>query len=81
MTAADLATYAKALAAGELFQNPETLKEMLVFDPSAKFVVASPMDWDWRLRRRWVSMGARRPNAGIPIAVVYQSGKGCESLA
>ena len=39
MTAADLATYAKALAAGELFQNPETLKEMLVFDPSAKFGV------------------------------------------
>ena len=39
MTATDLATYAKALAAGELFQNPETLKEMLVFDPSAKFVV------------------------------------------
>jgi hypothetical protein len=42
MTAADLATYAKALAAGELFQNPETLAEMLSFDPSAKFGVGFP---------------------------------------
>jgi CubicO group peptidase (beta-lactamase class C family) len=35
MTAADLATYGKALAAGELFQNPDTLNEMLTFDPAA----------------------------------------------
>jgi D-alanyl-D-alanine carboxypeptidase len=42
MTAADLATYAKALASGELFQKPETLAEMLVFDPSATFVVGFP---------------------------------------
>lgn len=42
MTAEDLATYAKALAAGELFQNPETLAEMLKFDPSAKFGVGFP---------------------------------------
>ena len=35
MTAEDLATYGKALAAGELFQNPDTLNEMLTFDPAA----------------------------------------------
>lgn len=42
MTAEDLATYAKALAAGELFKNPDTLKEMLVFNPSAEFTVGFP---------------------------------------
>jgi CubicO group peptidase (beta-lactamase class C family) len=35
MTATDLAKYGEALAAGELFQNPDTLNEMLVFDPNA----------------------------------------------
>jgi CubicO group peptidase (beta-lactamase class C family) len=40
MTAADLATYAKALAAGELFQNPETLAEMVAFDPAANLSLA-----------------------------------------
>jgi CubicO group peptidase (beta-lactamase class C family) len=34
MTADDLLTYAKALSAGELFKNPETLQEMLTFDPN-----------------------------------------------
>ena len=33
MSADDLLTYAKALAAGELFQNPDTLQEMLTFVP------------------------------------------------
>jgi D-alanyl-D-alanine carboxypeptidase len=42
MTAEDLATYAKALPAGELFQNPETLNEMLTFYPAAKFSVGGP---------------------------------------
>lgn len=42
MTAEDLATYAKALAAGELFQNPETLSEMLTFYEAAKFSVGGP---------------------------------------
>ncbi|MEZ4518136.1 MAG: serine hydrolase [Chloroflexota bacterium] len=42
MTAADLATYAKALAAGEFFQNPDTLNEMLQFDPAAGFGVGGP---------------------------------------
>ena len=41
-TAADLATYGQALSAGELFQDPDTLKEMLTFDPSAKYVVGGP---------------------------------------
>jgi D-alanyl-D-alanine carboxypeptidase len=35
MTAEDLLTYPKALAAGECFQNPDTLQEMLTFEPSA----------------------------------------------
>ncbi|HFQ92716.1 MAG TPA: class A beta-lactamase-related serine hydrolase [Anaerolineae bacterium] len=35
MTAADLAKYGKALAAGELFQNPDSLAEMLTFFPDA----------------------------------------------
>jgi D-alanyl-D-alanine carboxypeptidase len=35
MTAEDLATYGHALAAGELFQNPDTLDEMLAFNPDA----------------------------------------------
>jgi D-alanyl-D-alanine carboxypeptidase len=35
MTADDLLTYAKALSAGQLFQEPATLQEMLTFDPSA----------------------------------------------
>ncbi len=42
MTATDLATYARGLANGQLFQNPETLNEMLTFDPSAKFGVGGP---------------------------------------
>ena len=42
MTAADLATYGQALAAGELFQNPETVNEMLTFYPAAKFSVGGP---------------------------------------
>ena len=42
MTASDLATYGKALAAGELFQNPETLMEMLTFDPDATNGVGAP---------------------------------------
>jgi hypothetical protein len=39
MTTEDLASYAKALAAGELFQNPDTLNEMLTFDQAAMFNV------------------------------------------
>jgi D-alanyl-D-alanine carboxypeptidase len=35
LTAEDLLTYAKALSAGELFRNPDTLQEMLAFDPFA----------------------------------------------
>jgi D-alanyl-D-alanine carboxypeptidase len=34
MTAEDLLIYAKALSAGELFQNPDSLQEMLTFDPN-----------------------------------------------
>lgn len=35
MTAEDLLSYAQALSAGELFQDPGTLEEMLAFDPNA----------------------------------------------
>ncbi len=42
MTAADLATYGQALAAGELFQNADTLNEMLTFYPPAQFGVGGP---------------------------------------
>jgi D-alanyl-D-alanine carboxypeptidase len=42
MTATDLATYAHQLAMGGLFQKPETLAEMLTFDPSARFSVGAP---------------------------------------
>jgi CubicO group peptidase (beta-lactamase class C family) len=35
MTAEDLATYGHALTAGEFFHNPETLAEMLAFNPDA----------------------------------------------
>jgi D-alanyl-D-alanine carboxypeptidase len=42
MTAEDLAMYAKALAAGELFQNPDTVNEMLVFDERAKLSIGGP---------------------------------------
>jgi CubicO group peptidase (beta-lactamase class C family)/pimeloyl-ACP methyl ester carboxylesterase len=35
MTAEDLATYGRALAAGEFFQDPDTLAEMLMFNPDA----------------------------------------------
>lgn len=38
MTAEDLATYAAALGASEFFQKPETLAQMLEFDPNAKSV-------------------------------------------
>jgi D-alanyl-D-alanine carboxypeptidase len=34
MTAEDLLTYAKALGAGELFESPESLQQMLTFDPN-----------------------------------------------
>lgn len=42
MTTADLAIYSKALAAGDLFQNPDTLQEMLTFDSDATFSVGGP---------------------------------------
>jgi D-alanyl-D-alanine carboxypeptidase len=42
MTAEDLARYAKALAVGELFQDPETLNEMLTFHEAAKLSVGGP---------------------------------------
>jgi D-alanyl-D-alanine carboxypeptidase len=42
MTAADLAAYGKALAAGELFQNPDTLNEMIAFDENALMVAGTP---------------------------------------
>jgi len=42
MSATDLATYAHQLAMGGLFQNPETLDEMLSFDPSARLGVGAP---------------------------------------
>ena len=35
MTAEELLTYGKALAAGKLFKNPDTLAEMLTFNPNA----------------------------------------------
>lgn len=35
MTAEDLATYAKALAAGDLFRSPDSLAEMVDFNPSS----------------------------------------------
>ncbi len=36
MTAEDLLSYAKALSAGELFQNPDSLIQMLTFDPDGE---------------------------------------------
>ena len=42
MTAADLAAYGRALAAGEYFNNPETLDEMLIFDDYAKIIGGFP---------------------------------------
>lgn len=42
MTAEDLATYGKALAAGDLFQNPDTLQEMLNWNEDAQFSVGGP---------------------------------------
>lgn len=40
MAAEDLATYAKALASGRLFQNPDTLAQMLTFNEDAAAVLA-----------------------------------------
>jgi D-alanyl-D-alanine carboxypeptidase len=40
MTAADLATYGHALAAGELFENPDSLTEMTTFVPYASMRLA-----------------------------------------
>ena len=42
MTAADLAAYGKALAAAELFQDPDSLAEMLTFDERAVPVGGAP---------------------------------------
>ncbi len=42
MTAEDLAVYGKALAAGELFQNEDSLAQMLAFDEDALYVVGGP---------------------------------------
>lgn len=42
MTAEDLAVYGKALAGGELFQDPDTLLEMLSFNPAAKYTIGGP---------------------------------------
>ena len=42
MTAADLATYGKALAAGELFQDPDSLAQMLTFDDRSTLIGGAP---------------------------------------
>ncbi|MFN2137971.1 MAG: amidase family protein, partial [Candidatus Promineifilaceae bacterium] len=42
MTAADLATYGKALAAGELFQDPTSLDQMLAFNEMAVPIGGAP---------------------------------------
>ncbi len=42
MTAADLATYGQALAAGELFQDPDSLAQMLAFDDRAMLSGGAP---------------------------------------
>ena len=42
MTAADLAAYGHALSVGQFFNNPETLDEMLTFDPAAQFNIGAP---------------------------------------
>jgi D-alanyl-D-alanine carboxypeptidase len=42
MSAADLATYGEALAAGELLQNEDSMAQMLVFDNSALYSVGAP---------------------------------------
>ncbi len=77
MTAADLATYGQALAAGELFQNADTLNEMLTFYPAAEFQRWRPL-WTGadRLRRRRDRVGPRRPDAWLPVALVCGPGEG-----
>jgi len=42
MTAADLATYGKALSAGELFRDPDSLGEMLAFNQQALGAAGAP---------------------------------------
>jgi D-alanyl-D-alanine carboxypeptidase len=42
MSAADLATYGEALAAGELLQNEDSMAQMLAFDRSALYSVGAP---------------------------------------
>jgi amidase len=42
MNAADLATYGQALAAGELFQDPNSLAQMLAFDGRSLLVGGAP---------------------------------------
>ena len=42
MTAEDLAAYGSALAAGEVFKNPDTLKEMLTFNADALYTIGGP---------------------------------------
>ncbi len=42
MTAADLATYGKALGAGELFQDPDSLDQMLAFNEAALNSIGAP---------------------------------------
>ena len=42
MSAADLATYGEALAAGELLQDEDSLAQMLAFDGSALYSVGAP---------------------------------------
>lgn len=42
MTGEDLAAYGKALAAGELFQNEDSLAQMLAFDASGLYGVMAP---------------------------------------
>lgn len=42
MTAEDLLTYAKALAAGDLFQDPDSLAQMLTFNDEATMVGGAP---------------------------------------
>ncbi len=54
---------------------------MLVFDPSAKFVVGFPYGLDWEISPEMGQYGARQPDAGIPSLWYTNPEKRCELSA
>jgi D-alanyl-D-alanine carboxypeptidase len=88
MTAEDLLIYAKALSAGEIFQNPDTLQEMLTFNPNGMdglmpyglglmdfSQIGAPGSWGHEGQTPgFQSLWFTNPNTGVTVIGISNSG-------